>query len=71
MLEVVVIGETRLDASLDHLEVGLMEGFGDVLFGIDLLHFYVDLPRFEQASVQERQSHLSLEEFALGLGLLR
>lgn len=48
-----------------------MEGFGDVLFGIDLLHFYVDLPRFEQASVQERQSHLSLEEFALGLGLLR
>ena len=61
LLEVVVVGEAGLYASLNHLEVGLSERLGYASLGIDLLHLSVDHGRLEQASVQERKPHLSLE----------
>ena len=47
LLEVVVIDETRLDASFDHIEVRFFQGGRDIRFGIDLFHFLVDDTRLE------------------------
>ena len=47
LLEVIVIGETRLDASFDHIEVSFFQGCRDIRFGINLFHFLVDDTRLE------------------------
>ena len=51
LLEVVIVSESRLDASLDHPEVGLLERLRDIGFCINLLHPLVDLSRLELAHV--------------------
>ena len=48
LLVVIVIGQTRLHASFDHLEVSFLERLWDVSFSIDLFHFLVDDSRLEK-----------------------
>ena len=53
LLVVIVIGKTRLDASLDHIEVSFFQGCRDVSFGIDLFHFLVDDTRLEETRIEK------------------
>ena len=65
-----VVEETTLDAAFEHFEVSFLQRVGDVGFGVDLLHLLVDDGGLEATSVQEGETHLSLEELALRQGLL-
>ena len=64
LLEVVVVDKARLDASLDHVEVGLLQFFREQSC-INVLHVRVNHSRLVETGVQDRQSHLRLEELAV------
>ena len=70
LLVVAIVGKTRLDTSFDHLEISLFQGIWDISLGVDLLHLLVNNSRLVASRVQERASHLGLEEFVLTQGFL-
>ena len=61
LLVVVIIWQPWLDSGLDHLKVSLFERFGDICFGIYLLHPLVDLARLKLSHIKKWETHLRLE----------